>query len=164
MSLSKKLMVERLNKLREDPRWQLIHLPVPGRPDHPEDVIAVREGEGRWRLANSPGMVPGLAAGDLICLVPEGYRLLEHGHNLCIHFWVEARDYPRAKQEAVDRVEEEGGWLDAVMGGRGFSFTLPAVLDPLRLEACFASLRAQFPGSRWQYAKSAADRPPRSAT
>lgn len=154
MSISEKLMVERLKKLRDDPRWKMLSLPVPERPEQPEDVFAIEENNGRWRLANSPGMIPGLAAGDVISLnsnLPAGFLLHEHGNNFCVHFFIHPRDFNRAKQEAVAAVEEIGGWLDALMGRTGFSFTLPVDIGFPPLETCFNTLQDNFSDSRWLY-------------
>src|SRR5438045_1238998 len=57
---------EKLRRLKTDPAWMTIDLPIPDGSDAVEEVLAEKIGENHFRLASSPGMIEGFAADDII--------------------------------------------------------------------------------------------------
>ena len=121
-----------------------------------DEVIPVEPlGGARFRVAASPGMVEGLAAGDEIEVDPTeltGYRLLRRGGNLCAWFYFAQPvdpDHPSVDSVSAS-VESVGGWLD---GGQGamIVFTIPVTAGFAAVARMFDSAVAQHPGSQWLY-------------
>ena len=60
-----------------------------GRPFY-ESILVDVLGENRYRVAASPGLAQGMAAGDEIELTPDerlGYRILKRGGNVSVQFF-----------------------------------------------------------------------------
>jgi hypothetical protein len=120
-------------------------------------------GPNRYRLAASPGLVEGLAAGDEIELAPEaarGYLLRQAGGNLCVWVFFSApeTELAFAVEQLSERVRQLGGWLD---GGTAQSliFTIPDAVGLPRLEEVFhqAEREGLIPG--WMYGHRGAPPP-----
>jgi hypothetical protein len=91
-----------------------------------EEVPAYRCGLSRFRLAGSPGLAQGAAAGDEIELRDDGtFEVAERGGNLAIQVLTgQAFDAPSIGDLAA-QLEELGGRLDGGHGGRLRVFTVP---------------------------------------
>jgi len=120
-----------------------------------EAIPAEPLGGNRFRLAVSPGMLEGLAAGDEIEVDETerlGYRILRRGGNLCVWFYfpepVHAQ-HPDVRALAAE-VGPVGGWLD---GGyaRMVVFTIPVTSGFEAVEAVLDGAAALHPGSTWLY-------------
>jgi len=112
-------------------------------------------GPGHFRLLHSPGLVEGLAAGDVIELTrntTNGYKLVQHGGNVCVWFFV-SENNPE-KQTLAQRLNQDviaiGGWLD---GGGFYSliFTIPVNVGFPNIERIFNEAVVDHPGSTWMY-------------
>lgn len=119
---------EKLWYLENDPAWMTLDLPINGRSDKVEEVLVEKIGDNRYRVASSPGMVQGLAADDVIALEsqsPSGYRLLQRGHNVCVHVFCDAAQRAAIQAALTQTLGRIGGRLDGLMGETGLCFTIP---------------------------------------
>jgi hypothetical protein len=110
-----------------------------------EDVVVEQEG-AHYRLAQSPGLVIGIAAGDLFELnANEAPRVIERGGNVCVQiFSLEA--------DAVERVlgpqfTTLGGRLDG-RTTKNLVYTVPVSAGFDAIEALFAELASPV---EWHY-------------
>jgi hypothetical protein len=80
-----------------------------------EEVPVEVLGPARYRLLASPGILDGLAAGDVFVVDPISslYRVKEHGGNLCVQVWYPGLDLAgRVDAELAPGVTALGGTLD----------------------------------------------------
>lgn len=141
---------EKLWRLENDPAWVTIDLPIDGRSDMVEEVIAEKIGEDRFRLASSPGMARGLAADDIIVLdtqTPAGYRLIQRGDNVCVHVYCEAEKRAVIQAGLVQTLGQIGGVLDGTMGETGLCFTIPVLATFTAIEGALHRIV----GEEWTY-------------
>jgi hypothetical protein len=110
---------------------------------------------GRYRLIHSPGLVEGLAAGDVVELVATertGFRVIHRGGNLCVWLIFENKnDFNRAREDRVhEEVKRIGGRLD---GGthRSFIFTVPVSVGFPAVERVFDDTVHRLNGTAWFY-------------
>jgi hypothetical protein len=141
---------EKCERLRTDPAWTTIWLPVPDADGAVEEVLVEKISEGTYRIASSPGMIRGLAADDLISLDPSseaGYRMVRRGDNVCVHVYCELgrRDEVRAALERT--LGHVGGRLDGTMGETGLCFTVPVLAGFTRIEDALGRVV----GDGWEY-------------
>lgn len=141
---------EKLRRLRTDPAWRTISLPVDIGSTTREQVLVEALASGEFRIASSPGMIEGLATDDVVvedATVPQGYRLVRRGGNLCIHMFLEQERLVTLKPQLDAAVASLGGVLDGTMGRTGLCYTIPlaAGFDPVK--AAFNGLA----GSNWYF-------------
>jgi Domain of unknown function (DUF4265) len=118
-----------------------------------EEVPVEILGDGRYRLLASPGLLDGLAAGDVFVRHDDGaYEVAEHAGNLCVQVWFPGND-PGARLEAelVPAVITLGGWLDGRTPGVA-TFTIPVAVGFQAVEALFDGWVADLEGVGWSYA------------
>jgi hypothetical protein len=90
-----------------------INLAVDTNPDGSpfyESILVEVLGENRYRVAASPGLAEGMAAGDEIELAPDealGYRLLKRGGNISVQFFWDAGDIKQCLRETPRRESGE---------------------------------------------------------
>lgn len=132
-------------------------LPLPtdlernGRPLFEEVLVATRD-DGRFELLRSPGIVLGLARGDVFTLVGEdvpGFRVEEHSGNVAIQIYCES-----ALAEAFEYLDSALRKFSATLDGRTehalvFTVALAAGLELVTAE--MEKFAVMFPGSEWQY-------------
>jgi hypothetical protein len=118
-----------------------------------EAVPAEQLAAGRYRLAGSPGLVQGLAAGDEVELVPDepaGFRVLRRGGQLC--FWVYLPEPAPAGTDArLSRAAASlGGYMD---GGntRLRILTIPAAAGFRQIEAVLDRTVGEVPDTSWAW-------------
>ena len=117
-----------------------------------EEVLVEELGRGRYRLVKSPGLVPGLAAGDEIELTPAGPRdhtTVQRAGNVAVQF-ISRHDLDTCATTLTPRIERIGGWLD----GRAESllvFTVPVAAGFGKIEEVMRQGMEQFPNSEWMY-------------
>ena len=109
----------------------------------------------RYRLVYSPGVVEGLAKGDVIELSaddPKGFTVVTRFGNLCV--WFSFKEQDRNRGPDGDRVraavEKFGGVCDGG-GNTNLVFSIPVSCGFPAVEALFNDLVAQYPGSSWLF-------------
>lgn len=118
-----------------------------------ESILVDVLGENRYRVAASPGLTQGIAAGDEIELAaeePSGYRLLKRGGNLAIQLFWRGGDIKRCIREMEPRAEALGGRIDGETPGL-VVFTIPVAAGFPAIEKLFFDAEKQYPGSSWLY-------------
>lgn len=121
-----------------------------------EEVQVEPMGDHQYRLLRSPGMVPGLAAGDIFEVAETetpSYRLIRRGGNICLQVF-----FPHMPDECRDAIvpliEQLGGRLDGQYRTASTSMivlTVPASAGFPSIEAVMAKLEAMSPKSEWYY-------------
>jgi hypothetical protein len=126
-----------------------------GKPVH-ENVPAVKLGENRYRISASPGLAPGIAAGDEIELLPSeraGYRVTKRGGNVCVQLFLNACD-SEDRIEITNLVRSIGGWLDGGSdAGSGFLliYTIPVTAGFSAIQNVMAQVSQRFSVDKWMY-------------
>ena len=120
-----------------------------------EAIPAEHLGDARFRIAASPGMLEGLAAGDEIEIRADdrlGYGLLRRGGNLCVRFYFrnEVHETHPDVFALTTSVEAIGGWLDGGYGGM-VVFTIPVSVGFDVVEQVFDDAVARYAESTWAY-------------
>jgi len=113
-----------------------------------EEILVTREGRERYRVEASPGLLLGLARGDLIEVDPEerSFVVLEPGGNVAGHVYG-PHDVAAQVPEAVHAL---GGSLD----GRTKDltvFTLPVTVGFPAIESVFADLAPTDERIEWYF-------------
>jgi hypothetical protein len=118
-----------------------------------EEVPVEVLGPARYRLLASPGILDGLAAGDVFTVDPQSslYRVHEHGGNLCVQVWYPGLDLAgRVDAELTPGVTALGGTLD----GREqelSSFTIPLSAGIPTIEALLSGWVDTADGATWSF-------------
>lgn len=118
-----------------------------------EEVPVEVLGPARYRLLASPGILDGLAAGDIFVVDPISslYRVKEHGGNLCVQVWYPGLDLAgRVDAELAPGVTALGGTLD----GREqelTSFTIPLAAGIPVIEALLNGWVDSADGATWSF-------------
>lgn len=120
-----------------------------------EVLDAVPLGPNRYRLAYSPGVVEGMAKGDVFELRPaesKGFHVLERSGNLCVWFYFREAGVNRGPDGERVRaaVERFGGWCDGG-GNTHLVFSVPVSFGFPAVEALFHGLASQHPGASWLF-------------
>jgi Domain of unknown function (DUF4265)/Protein of unknown function (DUF1569) len=109
----------------------------------------------RFRLMYSPGLVEGVAKGDVIefpALEPSGFRVVERSGNLCI--WFAFPEPGRNRGPDGDRVraavEKFGGVCDGG-GNTNLVFSVSVRYGFPAIEALFQKLAAEQAGASWSF-------------
>lgn len=115
-----------------------------------EGVPMIPLGSGIYRLAASPALVPGLAAGDEVLPMPGGtYDLVARGGNVAVQVF--ADDFEEGPLDDLRaRVAEHGGRLDA-RARQVRVFTVPAAAGFDVIEALFDAFVADHGSAEWAY-------------
>lgn len=117
-----------------------------------EEVRAIRLDTNRYQLAQSPGLVPGVAAADEIELAPEepnGYRVIRRGGNVCVQLFT--RHDP---DECLEWLEPQVLRLSGRVDGRApklLVFTIPVASGFDAIQSIFDGAVGRFPESEWMY-------------
>lgn len=139
-----------------EPELTEIELPVcHNESDRPcfEVVEVERLGEQRYRLVHSPGVVEGLARGDVIDLCdcdPRGFTVVSRSGYLCVWFYFPQIGQNRGPdgERARAVVKQFGGICDGG-GNTNLIFSVDVDLGFPAVERLFHDLVAQYPGSSW---------------
>ena len=123
-----------------------------------EEVAVEAVSLHRYRLLASPGLLDGLAAGDVFDRRDDGsYVVVTRSGNLCIQLWYPNQDlHSRVDGELLPDVQELGGWLDGRSPGVSV-FTVPLNATFARIEPVFDQWVATAAGSGWSFANVYAD-------
>jgi hypothetical protein len=116
-----------------------------------EPVHADRIAGDRFRVLLSPGLVYGLAAGDVIRLGENGnFEVVERAGNLAIRVLTEGGVSGFETQLARDVAEVLGGRLDGTVRN-GLAFTVPVRSGFAAVERLFGKFVAENPPAVWEY-------------
>jgi hypothetical protein len=105
-------------------------------------------------LLLTPGLVLGVAAGDVICVDPTSRKVQvrERGGNIAVQVFARADcDFGGLTEFIVAATEAMGGWLDGVDPGRLLVLTFPLAAGFPNLEAFLNAASARYPGSEWYF-------------
>lgn len=141
---------EKLWRLENDPAWMTLDLPLNDRAEIVEEVLVEKLDANRYRIGSSPGMLQGLAAGDVISLDAEatsGFKLLERGGNVCVHVYCDAAQRDEVQAALTQVLGSIGGVLDGTMGQTGLCFTIPVAAGFTVIEGALQRVV----GDEWSY-------------
>jgi hypothetical protein len=110
---------------------------------------------GRFRLLHSPGMVEGLAAGDVFELVTEsplGFRVISRGGNLVVWVFFQKRGENRGRgvDDLIHQVSQMGGVVDGY-GITSLILTIPVSAGFARIGQLMDMFVGKVAGSTWMY-------------
>lgn len=114
-----------------------------------------RIGENQYRLLYSPGVVEGVARGDVIEIChddPKGFRVIHRSRFLCVWFYFQDAGSNRgAEGDQVRRAVERAGGVCDGGGNTHLIFSIPVSKGFPAVEALFDGLASQYAGSSWCY-------------
>ncbi len=115
-----------------------------------EEVVVESMGNGQFRLMQSPGLVLGVASGDVIEL-DEGKRprVVSRSGNLCIQVYTKGGG-ARLERALLERLLP----LSARLDGKSLQqlvFTVPVSVGFAPIESALAAVVKEFPGIEWFY-------------
>jgi hypothetical protein len=112
-----------------------------------EQVLVDRLDGGAYRVVATPGLVLGIAAGDVIRVTPEArYEIVERGCNLAVHVY--------GGHDLVDEVMKDVWELGGSLDGRADNltvYTIPVSAGFPQVEQVFNDLVARHPDVEWYY-------------
>jgi hypothetical protein len=116
-----------------------------------EEVVVERVKDGRYRLLRSPGLVLGIAAGDVFEVKADGaFEVLSREGNLCIQIYVPREGAEEIESAARHEMESLGGRLDGrAKGLLVFTVHVSAGFGPV--EEALGRLMSQFDDVEWYY-------------
>lgn len=137
----------------DQPTVQLLVGPTSDGTPFFEDVPVEPIGGQRYRILASPGLLDGLAAGDVFERDRDGtYRVLERSGNLCIQVYdAESLSHDRFDADLLPQVRAMGGWLDG-RTSRVNVLTIPVSAGFAAIERAMNAWVASTPGATWSYA------------
>jgi len=113
-----------------------------------EEVLVDGLGNRTYRLAASPGLVLGVAAGDVIELAPTDestFRILERGGNLAVHVYTD-----RGTAGLASEIAKLGGWLDGQVKNLTI-FTVPVSAGFKEVERVLNDFARRERGTEWYF-------------
>jgi len=115
-----------------------------------EEVVVESLGNGRFRLMQSPGLVLGVAADDIID-VEEGKRarVVSRGGNLCIQIYTKGEG-ARVEPVLLSRLLALNARLDG-KSPQQLVFTVPVSVGFATIEKTMNSVVREFPMIEWFY-------------
>jgi hypothetical protein len=115
-----------------------------------EEVLVRSLGGRRFELLKSPGIVLGLAAGDVFELNDnDEFVVVTRGRNLCVQLFFMTEPEALA-QEATHRLEPLGGRLDG-RAVRQLVYTVPVAAGFESIEGALRALVTRFPQVTWYF-------------
>jgi hypothetical protein len=121
-----------------------------------EKVMVERLADNRFRLARSPGLVAGIAAGDEFEVSedePHGYRLVKRGGNICVQMFF-PHDAGECRLALVPLAEQLRGRCDGETTGSSSSmlvFTFPLSAGLAAIEKLMERAKVVSPRCEWSY-------------
>ena len=115
-----------------------------------EEVLVDELRDGSFRIAATPGMVEGIAAGDVIRLDDDDlFTVVHRAGNVAVQV------YYRPVEDDVDDLQAEieslGGWLDGADDRGVRAFTIPMSVGFPAIEAVRRSFLERHPNAEWGY-------------
>jgi hypothetical protein len=115
-----------------------------------EQVVVDSLGSGRYRLKQSPGLVLGLAAGDIFELTSDGKpNVLKRGGNICVQIF-HSKKQSQFEPSLTRQLEQLGGRLDG-RASREVVYTIPVSVGFVAVEEVLRELVSNFPRVEWFY-------------
>ena len=115
-----------------------------------EQVVVDSLGSDRYRLKQSPGLVLGLAAGDVFELTSDGKpNVLKRGGNVCIQIF-HPEGHSQFEPTVTKKFDQLGGRLDG-RASREIVYTIPVTAGFVVIERVLKELVADFPNVEWFY-------------
>lgn len=116
-----------------------------------EEVLVEELGPGRYRLSKSPGLVLGLAAGDVFSRSTDGaFSIIERAGNVCVQIFLPPGDGEPIASSAAHEARKLGGWLDG-KHAKLIVLTVPLRAGFKEIEGFLETLVQRFPGAEWYY-------------
>lgn len=116
-----------------------------------EEVPVEGLGGGRFRILQSPGLVLGVAAGDVIELTSAGrFKVVSRGRNLCVQVFAPASSVDRLENALTGRLKVLGGRLDG-RGAQLLVYTVPVSVGFPAVEEVFRECVGGCDGAEWYY-------------
>jgi hypothetical protein len=115
-----------------------------------EEVVAVPEHGGCFRLLRSPGLAQGIAAGDTFEVDGSGgFKVLKRGGNVAIQIFVTEK-MTDVEREASRRLEPLGASLDGKTT-KQIVYTVPVKVGFPALEMALRGVVDRYPSVEWFY-------------
>lgn len=115
-----------------------------------EQTSAVEVDTDVWRLMTTPGVVEGVASGDVVRLLTDGrVELVERGGNVAVKLYT--RQEEPILRALVAEAEQHGAWLDGYLPHRLVVLTFPASVGFAGVEAVLNRFVATHPDDSWCY-------------
>ncbi|KLK92663.1 hypothetical protein AA309_13350 [Microvirga vignae] len=115
-----------------------------------EEVLAESQANGWYRLLKSPGLVQGLAAGDVFEAIPDGqFKIIERSGNVCVQIFSRG-DLNALEQHITGNLGQLGGYLDG-KSHMQLVYTVSVAGGFEAIEAAFREMTALFPDAEWYY-------------
>jgi Domain of unknown function (DUF4265) len=115
-----------------------------------EEVLVERCSVSKYKLLQSPGLVLGIAAGDIFEATGEGeFRVLERGQNLCVQIFC-TRQLEAIEEVATQKFAGLSGRLDG-KASKELVYTIPVTAGFPAVEAVARELVTQFPEAEWYF-------------
>lgn len=136
-----------------------VRLPVLNAGNEPgkcfEELEVEQLGVNLFRLRYSPGMVEGLANGDVFEIhrdLPLGYQVLTRSRNICVwfHFPIIGQNRSPDGDWVVQSAIALDGWCDGI-GNHHVVLTFPSKVSFLDIETLMERAVTRFDGSTWQF-------------
>ncbi|GIW97985.1 MAG: hypothetical protein KatS3mg111_1318 [Pirellulaceae bacterium] len=143
----------------DQPPVREIVLPICHAPEHGQlktEVVEVEQvAANRYRLLYSPGVVEGVAKGDVIELDdtdPKGFSVVQRSGMLCVWFYFDQPGSNRGRLGNIVRqaVEKLGGICDGG-GNTHLIFSIPVSLGFPAIESLLTDLTRRYPGTTWLF-------------
>ena len=137
----------------DQPTVQLLVGPTSDGTPFFEEVPVEPLGAQRYRILASPGLLDGLAAGDVFERHDDGtYHVRERSGNLCVQVLYDAPGlHDRLDVELLPQVQALGGWLDG-RAERESVLTFPLSAGFARIERALDAWVASAPSATWSFA------------
>jgi hypothetical protein len=120
-----------------------------GKPVH-EEVHVEHEGQARYRLLQSPGLVLGIAAGDVFTANEDGsFTVVRRAGNVSLQIFVEDNQ-DDLEQFASREFKKIGGYLDG-RADKVLVYTVPVKSGFPAMEKVASMLQERFPKIEWGY-------------
>lgn len=116
-----------------------------------EQVLVERVADAQYRLLRSPGLVLGIAAGDVIEVKEKNFRLVARGMNFCVQIFHEEGDGGRRLESIVTpRVVAIGGTLDG-RTRKQLVYSLLSTSGIRPVTDLFDRIVKEFPNVEWYF-------------
>jgi hypothetical protein len=115
-----------------------------------EEVLVERISPREYRILRSPGLIQGVAAGDVILAADDGtFKVLSRGQNLSIQMFY-AGDIEALEKFTMSRLTPLGGRLDG-KDSKLLVYTVPVSAGFQAVEKVLNEAVTSYPGAEWYY-------------
>ncbi|BFU46699.1 DUF4265 domain-containing protein [Krasilnikovia sp. MM14-A1004] len=122
-----------------------------GLPVH-EQVPAARLGDGLYRVAGTPALVDGCAAGDVVHVQADGsFQVQHHGGNVAIQAFTPEAFTTTDVERLTEVINSLGGVAEAPAHRRFLVVTVPVRVGFAAIEAAMTGWQAATPQAEWSF-------------